>query len=501
MTIRSVFQRAVLALAGLTLVLSSSTAFAQKKGKRGAKAAATEPARRKVSIALGAFSGNKPKEVRGWVYDAIQDDFLVTDAEDFKPKNTNAGYAKMASDLGVEAVIVGKLERNRLVLTVRDGDGKVVKEIVVKAPRGPKLKRAIESGVSGALGQALGVGTEPEEIEEEEEPDEEPGAPPEDAEPTDSSEAESEAEPADEESEGTAPGLVATVGVKFLNRKLTFNDTLTQLSDMPLYDPAYVIRDYELQLDPILYVNLQLYPGALLGGEGFIANLGIVGAFEQGIPVTSKYAGTIQQVPRELKNNTQEWYAGLRMRMPGSSSEFGAVVTYGEHKFILEGDEAFPIIPDTTYGNLRLGADAALSFGKVFATLDVGVRFVLSSGELEKFWFRNASGLGLDVGLRLGYELSESFSVVLGGDMIRYGFDFNAIDPERDTRVAGGAIDQYLSGTIGLRWVVGGGSSKGFGLAKAEASVSAGGSESDDSEASDTSDADSEEEEASEDEE
>jgi hypothetical protein len=502
MTIRSVLRRALFGLAVVSLALHTGDAAAAKKSAKGkAKAAASTPAKstsaKKKNIALGAFTGNKTKEIRGWVHDALESEFTVTDAEDFKPKNNAAGYEKMATDLGVDAVIVGKVEKQKLTLTIRGSDGEIIKDLVVKAPRGPRLKRAIEGGVPPAVGKSLSAEAEEEEAEEEEEKEEAPPPPPKkkpepkeekpeepaeeegetgDAEPTETE----EEKPAEEEESqgGAAPKgdvgvpFVAGVGVRFMNRKLSFNDTLTELNpSRPLAYEAYIMRDYELRLDPVVYLHLQLYPGVILGGKGFITNIGIVGGFEQGIPITSNYAGQLPNVPKELTNNTQEWFVGSRLRFPGESSEIGVTGTYGKHSFILEGDEKFPIVPDTAYSYIRLGGDVWFSLGKFFVGAEVGLRAVLGTGELESFWFENAAGNGIDVGLRMGFELTRTFSLVAGADMVRYGFDFNPIDKATATRVAGGAIDQYLSGFVGARVVFGGESSKGFGLNSAEISV------------------------------
>ena len=85
--------------------------------------------------------------------------------------------------------------------------------------------------------------------------------------------------------------------------------------------------------------------------------------------------------------------------------------------------------------------------------------------------------------------MSDSLGLALGVDIYRYGFDFNAI-PEDNVVVAGGAIDQYVTGWLGLRWQLGGGASAaaGGGAVSAEASTSEDSGE-------DTSDASSEDEE------
>jgi len=403
------------------------------------------------------------------VRDALEKDFMLTDAEDFKAKDNEAGYAKMAADLGADAVIVGKVERQRVVLVVRGSDGAVVKEIVLKGARGARMKTTVQEAVPPAVATALGPVAEPE-PEPEPEPAEEEPSPEAGSEDTGEEEPteDSESEPSEDDPDAapTPPGLIVTAGPRFINRALKFNDALTQVSN-----PAYAMRDYELGLGPAVAVRAQLYPGALFGAEGFGANVGLVGAFEQGIPINSTYAGSLPGVPRELKNSMQEWYVGPRIRFPGDGNVLGVALTYGQHKFVLEGDEAVPIVPDVKYTYLRLSTDAEFSFGAVFVGAELGVRLVLDSGDLETdLWFPNASGKGIDLGVHLGYQLLDSIALVGGVNAARYGFDFNPIKTTA-TRVAGGATDQFLSGFVGIRLALGG--SGGASASDDSASVSA----------------------------
>jgi hypothetical protein len=133
------------------------------------------------------------------------------------------------------------------------------------------------------------------------------------------------------------------------------------------------------------------------------------------------------------------------------------VAQYGIHKFFLKGDEDRPIVPDVKYGFVKIGAEAAFLLGKVTLGAKIGVRLLGSLGELETLWFPGATGTGLDAGIFGGYSLSDSLAVVAGVDALRYGFDFNAI-PEDNRVAAGGAIDQYFVGSLGVRFQLGAGS-------------------------------------------
>ena len=48
------------------------------------------------------------------------------------------------------------------------------------------------------------------------------------------------------------------------------------------------------------------------------------------------------------------------------------------------------------------------------------------------------------------------FSIVAGVDFLRYAFNFNPV-PTTNAVVAGGAVDQYISGYLALRVSISGG--------------------------------------------
>jgi hypothetical protein len=52
--------------------------------------------------------------------------------------------------------------------------------------------------------------------------------------------------------------------------------------------------------------------------------------------------------------------------------------------------------------------------------------------------------------LMAGYRLFSVLDVVGGVDLLRYGFDFNPV-AQNSRYVAGGGLDQYISGWLGVR--------------------------------------------------
>ncbi|MDQ2644981.1 MAG: hypothetical protein M3020_14285 [Myxococcota bacterium] len=501
---------AILAFPGLDLTGVVPVRSAQAAGK-------------KPTVALGAIEGKKSKDVRRWVLDSMEKDYEVTDAEEVVPKSGgDAGYAKSAKALGTEWVVTGKVDGNKLVLTVRDGvDGSVFDTVEIKGA-GAKLKKAIAKDLPSSMADAM---SEEEEAEEEEAPkpkktaakaskgdeeteaeteseSEEEEAPADDSEPEEEAPAEDAA--ASESKPSSRPGLVLYLGVEGTRRDFTYKDQLHEHNppECDLMPPpagincASQLSDYHLPLQPGGFLSLELYPIAFFS-DGFLSNVGLTFQYHQGLTTKSSYTRknpvTMLNETQEFDNVHSQWAAGARIRFPFDTLEVGAQFAYGVHKFFLKGDEDSPIIPDVKYGFVKLAVDGTVSLGKVSLGARVGVRMLGSLGELESLWFPGATGTGLDAGLMGVYSLTDSLGLALGVDIYRYGFDFNAI-PTNNVVVAGGAVDQYLSGWLGIRWQLGGGASAAAG--GGAVAVSADASSSDDSgdDASDDTSEDEEEE-------
>jgi hypothetical protein len=162
-----------------------------------------------------------------------------------------------------------------------------------------------------------------------------------------------------------------------------------------------------------------------------------------------------KSLERTLKTDEQQFYVGPRFRFPIGQHQLGVVATFGQHTFGLSGDEGEPLIPDVKYTYVRVGLDGMFRFGDFLAGARVGKRFVMSTGALEKVWFPNVKTSSLEAGVTVGYRLVSSLDLVAGFDWLRYAFDFNPV-PKRGADalsfVAGGAVDEYMTGHIAFRF-------------------------------------------------
>ena len=469
------------------LVLATSTLVAPAAFDQIAPA---EAAAKKPTIALGPIQGRKAKDVRGWVRDALKADYEVTDAEDVVPKSgDNAAFAKSGKALATDWVVIGKIGGNKLVLTVRaTADGAVADTIEVKGA-GARLKKAIAKDLPPALAETVAAEEEEEEEEVEEEAAAAPAAAADDAsaeagaEEDASAEETTDEEPAEEEAstDGAAdsaggsphPRLVLMAGLEAVRRDFTYKD---QISDFAPQAQQY--SDYHLPLQPGGFARVELYPAAFFTG-GFAGNIGLTFELHEGLTTKSTYVR--DGVTQEFENVSRQWAAGVRFRFPFEEAEVGAAFQYGVHKFFLTGDENSPVVPDVKYSFVKIGADATFHFGRARLGARLGARLLNSLGEIETLWFPGATGSAIDAGIFGGYGLGDSIALMAGVDAIRYGFDFNAI-PEDNRVAAGGAVDQYFVGWLGVRFQLTGNSAAVTAEASAETTDS---TESEESESED----------------
>ncbi|HEY4105859.1 MAG TPA: hypothetical protein VGM44_18290, partial [Polyangiaceae bacterium] len=267
--------------------------------------------------------------------------------------------------------------------------------------------------------------------DEKKDDDEKPGAPP----------------PSDDSASVSA--LEVEAGLRAVHRSFDYHDTPAQLFPGQLSS----LPSYTLPLGPAFYIDGTIYPLAF-SSNGAAANFGITGSYETLFATKSVYQeGTPNEV--QYTTHSSQFFVGLRGRIPVAAHEFGLVAGYGQHAFTLVGgDPAQPNFPDVSYKFIRLNADARLHFDDLTLGFHLGTRLVNSVGSIKSgYWFPNAKAQSIEGGASVGYALSRRFDVVVGVDLLRYAFDFNPIpDNMTPSLVAGGAVDQYISGSLGLRY-------------------------------------------------
>jgi hypothetical protein len=437
--------------------------------------AATAGAQGKV--VLGDFEGPSATQIRKAVVGVLEDhDVEIVPAKKAQATarktgaelDTESGRVRVAKRLKLTAFVEGKIEKQRrdlkVVITAYGGrDGMPAGTLQLSAPRGVAI-RELRATLWNQLGPAISgnvQAAEPEfEVVEPQPIAQGRGKPKAKQAPTglaasapapateeepaeqvveDESPTEEVVDEASDEDTSVASVLDIHVGARLGTRSFAYSD------------PMPGLRDYKLSMSPNLALRLRWYPVAMFD-DGPLSNIGLDLRGEMLVGVSST-----NRTGQKFGTSATTFGVGLRGRLPLQDWELGALLGYGAHSFTLEETpESDPDVPDVGYGFLRVGLDATWAVTQVF-TLQLEAAYLhgLAHGEIsERQWFPHMSGSGIEAEVSIGWSLSRVLGVELALGMERYfmSFDPRPDDPGVRTlgRVAGGALDQYLSTRLGM---------------------------------------------------
>jgi TolB-like protein len=243
------------------------------------------------------------------------------------------------------------------------------------------------------------------------------------------------------------------VDFRVVHRTFDYNDVLPN-------DPRGDLRDYKLQAGPGVGIKFQYYPGAhFTAGVG--AQFGVDFEWERLFKIDSTRldaAGEEQSFPTE----SQQFLIGLRWRYPKGRWEPSVVLGYGVHRFSfgvsgppVPGEDNTAGVPSVKYEFVRVGGGFRVEIGKkelFILGASIAFRGAFAVGGIgTNVWFPEAKANGMDALLMMGFALPKGFEIRLSGDYRRYGFDLNPV-PGEAPYVAGGALDQYFGGALGVAW-------------------------------------------------
>lgn len=250
---------------------------------------------------------------------------------------------------------------------------------------------------------------------------------------------EAEAPPAErKEGRRSWTPLAISLGISLQRRDLTYND-----------DAFDTLRTYELGGAPAIAADARWYPAAHFVG-GFAAHLGVEGRLRYLLAVASE-----DSAGNRFDTESFDAWGGIRGRIPLYDHEIGLGIGLGHHTFGVQVPDDGPALPDVAYTYLRAGADARFGLPADFHVyIAGGWRQVFSAGDITSDrWFPDASLGGIDAQIALGWAFFGGVEVRLGAEYTRYFFSLN---PEvGNEAVAGGALDQYIGGTLDLMWSLG----------------------------------------------
>jgi hypothetical protein len=430
--------------------------------------------------------------------------------------DSNDGFKTVAKEMSIGAFVTGEVGKKKARLTIRNGlDGSVSGEGSFAGANPGKVAGDVRENFLRRLGSAVERGKLPSgskkpkaPVAEADEGDEAPAAS--DDQPASSArksppaanvakkETESDsgdksapppaeeavakkAEPTGEDGEGPRGtpirALDLAVGFRGFTRSLTYNQDLYRGSSLGL-------RGYNLTLGPAFVASVTAYPGAFFS-DGVAALIGLQLDLEQAIGVASNAPpGGAFPNGATFPTIIHDYSGALRGRWAFQGGhEVALLVGGGEHAFSFRSsggaDRGQLDLPDTIYQYLRVGAEARLELPSNFtATIGAGFRDVLNQGGnkagvrqiASPGYFPYLQVAGIDAGLTVGYHITPSIEARAGLDLRRYFFAMNAIPADYGVnKIAGGAVDQYISGTLMIAYIFGGASSASSGDADDEA--------------------------------
>jgi hypothetical protein len=486
MTTRTMYVRIALSLSLAALALAGGTQLAQAAPKRLGVLTFRGPgegATRNVVTKVGKANG----------YQIIGGQQIAKIASKLKVSlDTNDSFQSVAKELGIAAFVTGEVSKKKATLTVRDGsDGSVTAEASWKGPNPRKLSATVGKTFWKRLGSAIDRGKSPSGAkqavvaQEEAAPEtgaDDPGddeakdtASPKKAAVSDDSEKSSNRESSKksskktessdsgsetvvsaksepEETGGPRPEAVMIFGgPRILSRSLTYNQDRSGDSK------------YNLAAAPELALDAEIYPAAFSMG-GFISNIGLVANLGYLLPVVTSPAPT---GTGSYKTYGLAWSVGAKVRLPYGL--FGTVA-YGDQVYQLvkpaNGDGIF--VPKTDYRYIRLGTGIRTHVTPEIAVMgNLAYLACLSLGGIGTTpYFPKATGAGVEVGVGVGYRISSLLEIQAGGEMRRFGLAMNTPYPLPQTpkqNIAGGAVDQYLMGWVGVTVIMDGGHGAGHG--------------------------------------
>ena len=212
-------------------------------------------------------------------------------------------------------------------------------------------------------------------------------------------------------------------------------------------DVAHQMNGYDLSAAPGVYGRAAFYPGALLRGR--VASMFGVTAEALYVAAPDSLGVDGQAVP------VRAWTygAGLRVRLPASLPDVGLDVGYVAQRFTLgrstPGLDAG--VPNVGTQSLRIGASARIAVtARVAFTARAAYLAVLSVGDAPRIYFPRLTTAAADFAAGVAVAVAGGVELRFGAEYRRY---FSDMHPAAgDARAVSGAVDQYVTGLLGVAW-------------------------------------------------
>lgn len=492
-------------LASTLCTASPEIAGAAPKGRGKTAAAKKEKKEGPRSVAVGPVTGPMAFSARRWIRETLEtvpDQFALVDDDKAKAlasdadEKAMAGFAKKNK---AKAIIVGEVKKvpkgYTLTITVHGPDGVEMDGVEFEGGSQAKLKKSVESSLVTALQGVLGMGAAAPEAAEGGEGDVAPEAVVLEEDESaakvaakESEEPAKEVAPLVEEDKKPGSGLTALkieVGGRARSRSYAYTDPLDafypELRDVEFPNESgarYPLADYSLAY-PGVFAGLEWYPLAHFM-DGIPTYFGLVGTYQKDALATTTAIG--EDV---ISTASFSYFAGAKVRVPLGKHQVAAFGGIGEHAFdvgTVGNDEVTVIstnaagmpttgtrvsevtVPSTDYKYVRAGAEGTVDFDPFAITVGAAYRSVGSLGELQDpEWFPFATAVGWDAAIRAEYTLAKfsgsRLALAAGVDYTRYAWKANSEPGGMPSdvatgRVAGGGVDNYTSGWLGVSFAL-----------------------------------------------
>jgi len=413
---------------------------------------------------------------RRWLRETLEtvsDQFPLVDDDTAKALARDAdakAIAGFAEKNKAEAILVGEITQTpkgyTLLVSVHGPDGVAIDGVEFKGGSPAELMKSVERSLATSL---HGVFKEYERAEKgASEGSEDPPR---------------EVAPFVEEEPKPSSGLTALkieVGGRARSRSYAYTDPLDafypELREVQFPNESgarYPLAGYSLAY-PGVFVGLESYPFAHFM-QGLPTYFGLVGNYQKDA------LGTTTAFGNDVVSTTSfSYFAGLKVRVPLGKHQVAALGGFGEHAFDVgtAANDEFTVVgptstitrvsevtvPSVDYKYLRTGAEGTVDFDLLAITVGAAYRSVGSLGELQApEWFPFATAFGWDAAIRAEYTLAKfrgsRLALSAGVDYAHYAWNANSGANRTPSdaatgRVAGGGVDNYTSGWLGVSFAL-----------------------------------------------
>jgi hypothetical protein len=236
----------------------------------------------------------------------------------------------------------------------------------------------------------------------------------------------------------TRAGAFASVGLQVVggSRHFSYVDRLTG-----------TLRPYDLFVAPAVRIGADVYPFSHLNIP-VVSGLGVQGDYSRAFGLSSEDASGAS-----VGTSWQAFDVGLRDRVAmGESFLLGVAGGFGDNAFSFDGAiTPAEQLPSVDYKFLRAGIDGRYTGGDLSVRAAFGYRGVLSTGPFGTLFPRATVG-GIDATIGVAKMVAPGIEVSVDLDYAR--FFYSLLPQPGDPYVAGGALDEMASLSVGLAYLL-----------------------------------------------